>query len=594
MGIDQKKNYSRPNAVGDPLFRSAILCALLIALFSHTSFSQDPKRQYKSAMDLFNQGKYSLSMEMFKPLMVYDKNNPYLEYACFHYAVAAYRQGFKAVAKDQLLQMRKLYPEWDQSSEVNYWLAIIYFDLHEYFQGMNMLRQVKQEDYIAMQETAKLERSYLIGISDPEILRMMWENYPDDVEVGKALARAISRQPSVTADKQLLDSVITKFNLPREQYALSLPLQQIMKDKYNVSVLFPFLTATLDPSPGRKQNQVMLDLYEGMRLANDSLRKTGVNINLLAYDTDRNPETVKKLLATEEIRNTDLIVGPLFRDEVKPVLNFSQTNQTNMFNPVQNYSDYIAEDPFAYLYQPSYETIGLKSAQVLAKRLRNKNCMIFYGDKPKDSVMAVNFANQAKELGLNVTWAEEFRKETAARILTILATPTEYDEFKNPKQFKLKKDSIGSIFVASDDPLIYTKVISSVEARGDSVVVIGGESWLDNTSVDLTKYERLHVMFAAPNFTPVTSPSFVSFRRKYIKTHGSFPPEYLNYTKIGYDFMMFAGRALHKYGVNFQEGLAKDGLFPGWLTRGYKLSPNRDNAEVPFVYFRNGELMAIE
>ncbi len=181
--------------------RRALLCVVVFFLFE-TASAQDPKRQYKNAMELFNQGKYSLAMEMFKPLMVYDKNNPYLEYACFRYAVAAYRQGFKAVAKDQFLQMRKLYPDWDQASEVNYWLAIIYFDLREYFQGMNMLRQVKQEDYIAMQETAKLEHHYLMGISDPEILRMMWENYPDDItEVGGATG-ACNIKAAIIADKQ--------------------------------------------------------------------------------------------------------------------------------------------------------------------------------------------------------------------------------------------------------------------------------------------------------------------------------------------------------------------------------------------------------
>ena len=34
-------------------------------------------------------------------------------------------------------------------------------------------------------------------------------------------------------------------------------------------------------------------------------------------------------------------------------------------------------------------------------------------------------------------------------------------------------DSVGSIFIASDDPLHHTKVISSVETRGDSLVIVG-------------------------------------------------------------------------------------------------------------------------
>ena len=217
-----------------------------------------------------------------------------------------------------------------------------------------------------------------------------------------------------------------------------------------------------------------------------------------------------------------------------------------------------------------------------------------YGDKPKDSVMAANFSLRAKELGLNIVWTEQFKKETAARIISILSTPTEFDEFKDPIQFTLKIDSIGSVFVASDEPLIYTKVISSVDTRRDSVIIVGSEIWLDNTSVDLTKYERLHVMLSAPTYTPLNLPAYIDFRRRFIKRHGSFPAEYYNYSKIGYDFMMFIGQAMKKYGVYFQEGLMKDGLSPTSLSKGYRLSTTRDNQEVPFVFFRRGELIPVE
>src|SRR5262245_34090773 len=86
---------------------------------------QDFKKQYKHAREFYNEGKYNLAMEAFKPLMVYDKNNPYPEYASFFYALSALNQNYHAVARDMLLQVKKLYPEWDQLNEVNYWLAKI-------------------------------------------------------------------------------------------------------------------------------------------------------------------------------------------------------------------------------------------------------------------------------------------------------------------------------------------------------------------------------------------------------------------------------------------------------------------------------------
>src|SRR6185436_12594718 len=100
------------------------------------------------------------------------------EYASFYYAQAALQQRYLAVAKDMFLQIKKLYPTWDQMNEVNFWLAKMYFDQREYFQAMHTLKEVKQEDYIEIEEIAKLKRNYLIGIADPEILRMMWEDYP--------------------------------------------------------------------------------------------------------------------------------------------------------------------------------------------------------------------------------------------------------------------------------------------------------------------------------------------------------------------------------------------------------------------------------
>ena len=121
-----------------PLFVGVVL---LIAF--HGGRAQDFKRQYKNSKDFFKEGNYNLAMESFKPVMVYDKNNPYAEYASFYYAQAALRQNFSAVAKDMLLQIRRLYPNWDQMNEVNYWLAKIYFDKGEWFQGMHILSEIR-------------------------------------------------------------------------------------------------------------------------------------------------------------------------------------------------------------------------------------------------------------------------------------------------------------------------------------------------------------------------------------------------------------------------------------------------------------------
>lgn len=221
--------------------------------------------------------------------------------------------------------------------------------------------------------------------------------------------------------------------------------------------------------------------------------------------------------------------------------------------------------------------------------------MVFYGDTKRDSTLAVNFVAQAQQSGLKILLAEKVTKETSRKVLDILATPTELDEFKYPKQFTLPKDSLGSVFVASDDPLIYTKVISAVETRKDSVTIVGSENWLDQAAVDYSKYETLGIILYAPNFSADDNPAYQAFQRKFIKKHGrnSSAASYTNYAKIGYDFMLFAGNTLMKHGVYFQDALSKNKQIPGYLTGGYDFTGSRTNLYVPFIRFNKGKLVEV-
>src|SRR6478736_10229877 len=141
--------------------------ALLI--LSTPVFAQDFKRQYKHARELFDEKKYSLAMEAFKPLIVYDKENPYPEYASYFYALSAHESGYPSVAKDMLLQIKKLYPTWDQMDEVNFRLAKIYFDQREYFQGLMILKGITNPSF--QQDIQSMEKQYISQIEDPEILK---------------------------------------------------------------------------------------------------------------------------------------------------------------------------------------------------------------------------------------------------------------------------------------------------------------------------------------------------------------------------------------------------------------------------------------
>jgi Periplasmic binding protein len=568
-----------------------INCQLSIV---NSSYGQtDYKAQYAISKKLYADGKYNLAMESFKKLIPYDQNNPYREYASFYYALSAYNQNFKAVAKDMFGQIKTLYPSWDKIDEVNIWLAKIHFDNKDYFQGLKLLSELKNEK--TQKEITDLKKHALDPVQDIETLKMMLEEYPKDAVIGEKLARELSKNQTQLEDQKLLELLIQKFDLRKAEYITETP-ETIHKDVYTVSVLFPFVVSTIDVTPTRKRNQFVLDMYEGMLLAVDTLAKQGIKISLRAYDTERSPERIKSILLMRELKSSDMIVGPLFVEENAMIQEFSHVNQINLFNPISNNYELIKDNFYGFLFQPSYETLGSQSAEYLAGTKKNKKCMVFYGDNKRDSTLAAGFIAKAQQSGLTVLRTERVSKETSRKILDILATPTEFDEFKYPKQFTLPKDSIGSVFVASDDPLIYTKVISSVETRGDSVTIVGSENWLDQSSVDYSKYEALRIVLYGPNFSADNNPAYQNFQRKFVKEHGrnSSAAPYTNYAKIGYEFMLFAGNTMKKHGVYFQDAIKKQKQVPGYLTPGYDFTAGRTNQYVPFIKFQNGKLILIE
>jgi tetratricopeptide (TPR) repeat protein len=580
----------------EPVMKGIKLFVFLIAIVSCqlsivNSFAQDYERQYKNAKQLYDEKNYNLAMEAFKGLIVYDQENPYFQYASFFYALSAHYQGYPVIAKDMLVQIKKLYPQWEQIDEVNFWLAKIYFDQRDYFQALLVLKSIKSSSFRSDSEA--MQRKYLAQIEDVETLKMVFEENPSNSIAGYFLAKSISRQPLYQQDVLLFESVVNQFGFNRTDFISATKPLSVKKDRYRVALLFPFLVNSLYPTPTVKQNQFILDLYQGMRLAADTLSQQGVQIELLAYDIERSIDVLKKLLETDELKSADLIVGPLIgTEETKIVQDFSLTNQIAMINPVTNNSGYLGQNPFALLYQPSHETLGRRAAEVVATDVHNKNCIVFFGDSPKDSVMAFNFITRAKELNVNIVLAEEVRKETSPRIQTVLATPTEFDDYKNPIEFKIKRDSIGSVYVATEEVAIYSKVISSVQTRKDSTRIYGLESWAspDNSSTNYDTFERLGVTLASPNFASISNQAFIDFRKKYINRHGQLPS---TYARIGYEFIEFIGKVLSENGTYFQEALSQKGFIPGSLGEGYNFQNARDNQYVPFLRLKEGIMTPI-
>ena len=95
--------------------------------------------------------------------------------------------------------------------------------------------------------------------------------------------------------------------------------------------------------------------------------------------------------------------------------------------------------------------------------------------------------------------------------------------------------------MASDDALIYAKVVSSIETRGDQIIVLGSEHGSIRHTVDLEKYQTLPIVLTAPNYeSGLERRRQKLLKKNIIRTHGK-PPS--DYAAMGYELDADSGKS---------------------------------------------------
>lgn len=534
--------------------------------FSREGLAQSYADQYKKGKAELKAKNYSQAMLCFRTCMVYDKENPYELYAHYYYALAAYHRGWYKIAKETLFALRKK-NKWNQKDEVNYLLAHIFLAENEYFEVFKTLNKIKDPGFAGRKEA--LKKTTVDKITDSQTLEMLLEDYKEAV-VADALLKTLNQPEQVNKRNDLI-----------KQYHLTPPQPQpAVENKSGIRVvaMLPFLTNSLSPSPAPKKNQQVLDLYTGMRMAADTLKKNKVDIQLVAYDTRRDSVEVNRLLALDELKSADLLVGPLFKEGLRSIEEFAAAEGVPLVVNPMSTDGSVLQQPQTILFQPSFETIARRSAEFLAAHAKVKYCVVYYDEMANDSLKANAFITRADELGIKTLFKRKLNKKTGSEILTDLLTK------KDSLTFLIKRDSIGGVYVASDDPLIFMKAINAVEARREATWVIGEESWFSNNHDLISKFSATKTAFASPNLINISTPRFNNFQQSFLKAHGKMPNPA---SCIGFEFMYTVGNTLSRDRHYFQKQEAAQPV-RGRLSEGYQLQPSRDNGLVPFGRFKNG------
>ena len=221
-------------------------------------------------------------------------------------------------------------------------------EMAEYTDNLNKATSDDSFDHHVVQpgETIySLSRRY--GITEAEFAQL------NDVSQGLK-AGAIIRIPKAKEAEQELTAEAE--NAPAQTTLNTEITFQKLNDlqDLNIALMLPM-------NINSKPNASYVEFYQGFLLGLDEIKKSGKgNTKLTVYNTAHDQLKVQQIVGSTMFEGTNLIVGPVYEDELNPVLQYAHKNCVPVVSPLANIS--AVQSPALYQLSPApekkYEKIG--------------------------------------------------------------------------------------------------------------------------------------------------------------------------------------------------------------------------------------------
>ncbi|WP_299990597.1 ABC transporter substrate-binding protein [uncultured Pontibacter sp.] len=559
------------------LLKHAAGVLLMAALALPAQAQQDYSTTYSNGKVLIEQERYDKVMAELLPITQAGPKNQYAPEASYLYAVAALKANKLPEARRMLQQLQGQHSNWPNQPEASYLLANVLFEQGEHEQALAELNSLRSAKLQA--DAENLKRHYLMRITDRETFEQLLQRYPDDKAVAQTYADKLLAGWYRPEDRTTLESIVSKHRLDRNRY---LSANAMRKQAYNVAALMPF---QLDQDLGQaaRKNQFATDLFAGMKMAQDSLKRQGININLYAYDAGTDTTAVKRILETSELKSMDLVIGPVYRSSAKIAARFASQNNVNVVNPLTQDLEVAADNANIFLFESSVATQARQAATYAYHTFEPKTAVILYEDNKDDVAFSQHYREQFLKLGGKVAAYKKINSAQSSATATV---------FKD-----LKLENVGHLAVFSDQMTAAANTVSTLQSRAATLPLVTFEKWLGIGQLTLRQLDDLEIYFVNPKYIDQMSSAARHFRKRYAARY-NMPPS--QYAYAGFEMMYYFGTLLQNYGPRFNLALGSEGLRPGVFYKGIGYTDRaalnevrRDNQYIPITKLENLQLTVV-
>ena len=297
----------------------------------------------------------------------------------------------------------------------------------------------------------------------------------------------------------------------------------------NIALMLPL-------SVGGKPNASYVEFYQGFLLGLEDLKqKREGKTSLTLYNTGHDSIKVENIVRSELFQGTNLIVGPVYEDELKPVLEYATQNAVPVVSPLAN----IESTQHSALYQlaAAPERKYDKVAEIINSD--REICLVYAESNDKDFEQEIMTMLEGKSYN---SYTYTFDKESIFTPRTATTRPLE----ETIDILNTDKEILFIVFANREtdvDRILGTFSSSKVSNTERSIKVakysvLGTSRWGRFVNIDHTTFFNNNVMMISTYHAKRDARVVREFDSRYIKAYNAVPSLY---AYRGYDAAVIFG-----------------------------------------------------
>lgn len=423
--------------------------------------------------------------------------------------------------------------------------------------------------------------SKLYGITEEELIAANPELRTKKLKRGKFICIPYAKASSDNTNASATSQAVSDMELFRQNQKESKKYASI-----KAAVLLPFMTK----ENGNRDEQVrMVEYYEGFLMAVDSLKQQGVSVDIHTYDSGNTTATITQLINTKkELKDMDIIFGPLHTDQVKIMADFAKKNKIRLVVPFTSKSDEVFNNPYVFQINTPQSYLFSEVYEHYLRKFPNAHVVFLNadtGDKDKD-----DFIKGLKEELKNkqITF-----KELKGAEISPEGMKTAVDSLRENVLIPTSGKKIALI------KILPQLIITAREHPNYNMHLFGYPEWQTYTDDHLSNFFELDTYFYTSFYTNNLFPVAIKFTSAYRKWYSKdMANTYPKYGMLGFDTAYFFLKGLARYGNHLEEEMNNMTLNP--IQTGFKFERVNNwggfiNRKVFFVRFtKDYELIKLD